>query len=822
MTAPSGEWLTQQLRRAEAHADRVALLLERSMAEVLTDAGSVAAAGFTARATALATPRQTVTAAAPGMSPNATMIALKPTPEQAAALALPAGLPADTLHLTLCYLGETEGPLSVVVDALRPVALTHASLAGTVGGVGAFNGEPPEGFPLIVLPDVPGLVELRLAVTEALVEADIEYARNHGYCPHITLAYVEDAAAALPLVGVGGPINFGDLLIVRGDTEIIPLPLSGRPPVTAAASWDQPGSDPVADIIAAWQADFDRGPVSTPFRYDALPAWLREPRFAEQLAKHGVELAPPAVPPRWHEEADGLEHRVIRDSARPDLDSWAPSNVDEPLWEKLQALRAAGRTPLPGELASKPSLRERIRAVAEKHAPEGGYGETWFRSGIPDGKGGTTYSGGVTVFWTCADWTTNEEIDAAVAAFLAVDGVGHVDYDAEARPTEWYQVYGGSYLAASGPPLYQWFAAGDPPPFLAPAADEVIDVDALIARITERLKPVRDAAVRAAAEATIGGAYEVPAIKLKQSMSLYHVTPAENAAGIRKSGLLPQSKVGGPLLETGQLLSAAQDGTFLANARQAQILAAQHLELTGERPAVFEAFLGKNAVVFQDPLLPESALIAKGGVPARHVEEIDDATLAGRAALADPDIEGLFRGVQPVATVRVGIAYDVTNPLVAEVLAQSGSQIVDIAETTQLNVMRIVAASYREGLSIPNTAKAIREGMAEASPARARLIARTEMVGAVNGGSLAAVQTVSNALGVAYHKVWMTAPGAKHPRHYLYDGLNGQQRKLAGKFLVAGYELDHPGDPQGPAGEICNCRCTMRYDEGPPTSDGLA
>ena len=66
-------------------------------------------------------------------------------------------------------------------------------------------------------------------------------------------------------------------------------------------------------------------------------------------------------------------------------------------------------------------LLAEIRRVAEKHAPEGGYGETAYR----EDEG--------TVFWTPADWTTNEEIEAAHADFLKIDGVNGVVGDAESR-----------------------------------------------------------------------------------------------------------------------------------------------------------------------------------------------------------------------------------------------------------------------------------------------------------------------------------------------------------------------------------------------------
>lgn len=163
---------------------------------------------------------------------------------------------------------------------------------------------------------------------------------------------------------------------------------------------------------------------------------------------------------------------------------------------------------------------------------------------------------------------------------------------------------------------------------------------------------------------------------------------------------------------------------------------------------------------------------------------------------------------------KAGLSFDVTNPFTAKVLAQTASQVTHIAETTRANVMRIIDRAYNEGLSIPNTADLIRAGMKAATPARATLIARTELAGAVNGGSLAAVQIVEAATGAGMSKVWLTAAGAPHPRHEDYEGLNGQTAPLDGYFHVGDSELQYPGDPDGDPGEVINCRCAIVYSEG--------
>lgn len=170
--------------------------------------------------------------AAPGVTALSTMVAVKPRLEEAEAIAAPGGDPPENLHVTLAYIGEIEGDLAPIADALRLVAATHAPLDGVVGGYGAF--EPPGVG--ILLPDVRGLVELRTAVCEALIAADIEYGRSHGFEAHMTVVDPDaDPIDGYPESTAGAPLHFDELCIVRGDSEIVAIPFTGALPVTASA-----------------------------------------------------------------------------------------------------------------------------------------------------------------------------------------------------------------------------------------------------------------------------------------------------------------------------------------------------------------------------------------------------------------------------------------------------------------------------------------------------------------------------------------------------------------------------------------------------------
>ena len=426
------------LVRGYKRADELELRLARVLEPILARAGNEAARRFRAMAT------DHLTASAPGVASTSTMIALYPRPEEARALEHAPGEEAENLHVTLAYLGDTEGPLPDLIRELQAVAANHGPLEGEVGGIGAFA-DGGDGHPGILLPDVPGLGELRLAVCEAVLDAGEEYARNHGFLPHLTVAYNDDLTFP-SRDSYGAPLHFDHLVLVRGDVKLAEIPLVGPRPLTASAGW----------------------------------------------------------------------------------------------------------TP--------------------------------------------------------------------------------------------------------------------------PAGDELVDVKGLVATLHTKTDPIRQALVESVMKPTLAGA---------------------------------------------------------------------------------------------------------------------------------------------------GISFDVTNPLTAKVLAQSGSQIVGIAETTQLNVMRTIREGYEQGLSIPDTAKAIQAGMREAAFTRATLIARTEMVGAVNGGSLAAARIYQDATGgQALYKEWMTAPGALYPRHEDYDGLDGQTVHMDDTFEVGDDQLEYPGDPAGSPEEVCNCRCTMVYTDTPGGEEG--
>lgn len=155
--------------------------------------------------------------------------------------------------------------------------------------------------------------------------------------------------------------------------------------------------------------------------------------------------------------------------------------------------------------------------------------------------------------------------------------------------------------------------------------------------------------------------------------------------------------------------------------------------------------------------------------------------------------------------VAMGLSLDLRNSLLEGVIAsQAGMRITTAPEDLVGTMMGSLQESYDAGLGIDKAARAMRSvGYAHSQGYSAR-IARTELIGAVNGASLF---MVTNGTDIRY-KVWMaTADSRTRDSHAELDGAT----------IPVGETFDNgcafPGDPDGDAEEVINCRCTLGYSE---------
>ena len=163
------------------------------------------------------------------------MVCCYPTGEQAAALAQPGGQDADSLHCTLIHFRELPDDLTDVLYAVAMAASSTDDLSGTVSAAAAFPaGE--DGHPVVALLDVPDLGNVRAILAGMLDAAQVTYSTEHGFTPHITLAYDASDDPALPEVQ-GVDVTFDALyLVTPTDTVRFPLDPTEEDGMGAAAA----------------------------------------------------------------------------------------------------------------------------------------------------------------------------------------------------------------------------------------------------------------------------------------------------------------------------------------------------------------------------------------------------------------------------------------------------------------------------------------------------------------------------------------------------------------------------------------------------------
>ncbi|UPL50553.1 phage minor head protein [Hymenobacter sublimis] len=144
------------------------------------------------------------------------------------------------------------------------------------------------------------------------------------------------------------------------------------------------------------------------------------------------------------------------------------------------------------------------------------------------------------------------------------------------------------------------------------------------------------------------------------------------------------------------------------------------------------------------------------------------------------------------------------------IATESSKAITSITNTTRKKVRKVLKASAEAGSSIPNTAKSLRQRITIFSKKRAELIARTELIGAMNYGSFCGADTS----GLQLDKVWLaTSDTRTRPTH---SATNGIAVDINGLFTVGGSPCRFPADPALPARERCRCRCTTIYQRKKP------
>jgi HK97 family phage portal protein len=173
----------------------------------------------------------------------------------------------------------------------------------------------------------------------------------------------------------------------------------------------------------------------------------------------------------------------------------------------------------------------------------------------------------------------------------------------------------------------------------------------------------------------------------------------------------------------------------------------------------------------------------------------------------DPVIEASLvdEAKQQIDLLDLGIIFDVKNPLVVEFLNDEMlKKIRDINATTLDALRKELRAAIEAGESIRQAEKRIEQVFDIARGYRTERIARTSIISASNKGAIESYRQS----GVVDKKKWISSRDnlvRVEPFNHLIDG--EAAIKIDETFSNG---LQFPGDPSGEAGNVINCRCTLK------------
>jgi 2'-5' RNA ligase len=130
----------------------------------------------------------------------------------------------QNLHLTVCDLGKWEQlpELDTLVRNLANFCWGHPIIPGVIGGQGRFNASESSDHKDVIYASVdgPSLAEFRQGLIDLLAQHGIPVVQNHGFTPHITLAYVPPNLQAQVFVA-SQEINLDQLTLAVGEKHYV-------------------------------------------------------------------------------------------------------------------------------------------------------------------------------------------------------------------------------------------------------------------------------------------------------------------------------------------------------------------------------------------------------------------------------------------------------------------------------------------------------------------------------------------------------------------------------------------------------------------------
>lgn len=199
------------------------------------------------------------------------------------------------------------------------------------------------------------------------------------------------------------------------------------------------------------------------------------------------------------------------------------------------------------------------------------------------------------------------------------------------------------------------------------------------------------------------------------------------------------------------------------------------------------------------------------------------------AALTDTYTEKVAREV--LAAPYKGLFKDgsvfESRPFVRNFIAQRQNRLQKVPDEVYGLVSHIIDSATTNGASIPDVQDQVEQLFGDTSTtnwkARARTVARTEVVGAYNGGLHDAfAMIVANDPETAWVKRWLATEDQRtRPDHREVDGQTVPFHEHFSLGPEGTVKMMYPHDPEGPADQVINCRCTELLEiKNEPTEMG--
>jgi SPP1 gp7 family putative phage head morphogenesis protein len=180
--------------------------------------------------------------------------------------------------------------------------------------------------------------------------------------------------------------------------------------------------------------------------------------------------------------------------------------------------------------------------------------------------------------------------------------------------------------------------------------------------------------------------------------------------------------------------------------------------------------------------------------------------------VTESEAEGLVEAVFAAGAGRVagdfGIEFDIEDAYVREFVRDRANKLAgQVTDTTYAQITDALAQGVQAGETIPEIAQRVRHVFDIATEVRSETIARTEVISAYNGSATTVAAQLPSA--VVGGQEWIAVEDARtRPRHAAADG---EIVPIGQPFISTGEAMAYPGDPNGSAENIVNCRCTVAF-----------